>query len=69
VQRAGVGIWPPPLALKGFIAGHVGDDLPLLANCRERIDIVRLTTRIRWLSPAFPAEPGLAAARGSTVKV
>jgi hypothetical protein len=28
-----------------------------------------LTTRIRWFSPAFTAEPGFAAARGSVVKV
>jgi hypothetical protein len=33
------------------------------------LSLPNLMTRIRWFSPALPAEPGFAAAHGSVVKV
>jgi len=33
------------------------------------LSVPNLMIRIRWFSPALPAEPGFAAARGSVVKV
>jgi len=41
---------------------------PVMARA-SALSAPRQTTRIRWLSPGLPAEPGFAAAPGSTVKV
>jgi hypothetical protein len=71
VQCTGIGVGASPIALERLVARRVGDDLAFLAGRCSLIGLSapNLTTRIRWFSPAFPAEPSFAAARGSVVKV
>jgi hypothetical protein len=54
-----------------FLSGGLAGTYPEIVGepYRDPLSASRRMTRIRWLSPGLPAEPGFAAARGSTVKV